>query len=459
MTQIIWNFIKNKDIAYRISLLTAILLFGLVIHFVTINFLQFVVRLPKVMVTIFALRKELVIAALLWLVLFYNLKRHGLSGWLEILKADKFNRYLVCWFAVLVLITLLSSLFNWSVWQYIIAFRYDFLPFIILLLAYQISKIIPSIDIKNYTKHYVFLIRWIIWFGLIRYFVISSLPGALKLLGYDKTVYEGKLGERPPAVYYAALDHGAPRNQFIRERPIFYGFYLVAFWPLFFFLYLRKATKTEMIFYGTLYVLNVFSTFSRSARWVWILETWLIVVLLYGRFALKYLKYLLLPILAWGFLVSSYFYYEIFWPGRNFSNTGHINAFFEAIAILKDHWLFGQWAWSAGPASHQLGIPFNPENQYLQIWIEYGIFGFLAWILYYGYLNISWLIKWGRNKTKNYLQDTNILARNNQRLVLLACNIWLISLSICGLVLHSLADKMVFWPLMLIYGLRLGMKE
>jgi hypothetical protein len=360
---------------------------------------------------------------------------------------------------VLVAITLLSSLFNSSLSHYLIAFRYNFVAFILLLLGYQVAQIISHTDIKHLTTNYAGIIKRIVWFGLIRYFIISTLPGALRLFGYDRHVYEGKLGERPPAVYYAALDHWAPRNQFLRERPIFYGFYLVAFWPLFFLLYLRKAPKTEMLFYGWLYVINVFSTFSRSAWWVRIIETGLIFLLLYGKYTLKYLKYLLLPIIGWWVLVSTYFYYEIFWPGRNFSNTGHINAFFKAIDILKAHWLRGLGAGSAGPASHQLGIGFNPENQYLQIWIEYGIFGFLGRIIAYGYLNISWMIIWGRNKAKTYFQDTNILKRDNQRLVLLSCNIGLLSLSLCGLVLHSLADKMVFWPLMLLYGLWLGIRK
>jgi len=104
-------------------------------------------------------------------------------------------------------------------------------------------------------------------------------------------------------VYYAALDHGAPRNQFLRERPIFYGFYLVAFWPFFFLIYLRRAPRTEQVFYGLLYMLNIFSTFSRSAWLTWIIQTVLLFFLLYGRQALKYLKYLFVPLVGLGALV------------------------------------------------------------------------------------------------------------------------------------------------------------
>lgn len=51
-----------------------------------------------------------------------------------------------------------------------------------------------------------------------------------------------------------------------------------------------------------------------------------------------------------------------------------------ALGKIAEKPRFGQGAASAGPASHHLGKgkEYNPENQFLQIWIEYGIFGFLG---------------------------------------------------------------------------------
>jgi hypothetical protein len=436
-----------------------VLLFGLIIHFIWINFLQFIVGIGKPWISIISLWKEFVIWIMIILVMIYNIKQYWLKGWLNTIKNDKYFRYLCIGFAILVFITACSSLINGSFGKaYIIAFRYNFVPFILLLLWYLIAQIISYSDIKRITNNYASIIKWIIWFALIWYFVISTLPGALRIFWYDRHVFEGKMWEQPPAVYYAALDHGAPRNQFLRERPIYFGFYLVAFRPFFFFIYLRRASKTEQLFYGWLFILAVFTTFSRSARWVWVLETALMFFLLYGRKAMKYLKYIAIPLIWLGFLVGTYFYYEIFWPGRNFSNTGHINAFFDSITILEKDWLWWKGAGSAWPASHQLWMWFNPENQYLQIRIEYGIFGFLVRLLFYWALNLSWMISWWWNKAKSYFQDSDIRHRDMQRLILLSCNIGLISLSLCGLVLHSLADKMVIWPLMLIYGMWLWVK-
>lgn len=452
--------IKNITLVWWLSLASSLLMFGLIFHFIGINFLQFVVGIGKPWISIISLWKEGVIALMMVLIIVGNVKKYGSLRlyWKSIIE-DGYFKWIAWGFVVVILITIVSSLINGSIGNYLLAFRYDLFPYLIFLLGYQIALLVWSNYIKKMTHKYVLFLRWIIGFWLVRFFIIWSLPWFLKLFGYDKTVYEWKIGERPPAVYYAALDHGAPRNQFIWERPIFYGFYLVAFWPLFFFIYLRKAPKTEGIFYGALYVLNVFSTFSRSAWLVWLCITCLMLLLLYGRGAIKYAKYLAIPVVLFGLLVWRYFYYEIFGSGRNFSNTGHINAFFQAVEILKSHRLFGLWAGTAWPASHQLGIGFNTENQYLQMRVEYGIFGFVAWLLYFWYMTISWVILGWRNKLKNYIQNSNVLDRDNHRLVLLSCNLGLLGLAICGLMLHSLADKMVFWPLLLLYGLWLGMKK
>lgn len=446
----------KKYLQYGIS----ILLFGLIIHFIWINFLQFVIGIGKPWITILSLRKEIVIAWLCTWVITYNLKTYGAIGYRKNIQKDRFFYRLLMWFVALFVVTLWSSLVNGSFGKaYIVAARYNFVPFVLLLLWYQLSQIIDSLYIRRITNMYAWIIKWIIWLSLVRYFIISTLPGALRIFWYDRHVFEGRLWEQPPAVYYAALDHGAPRNQFLWERPIYFGFYLVAFRPLFFFLVIRREKKAEQILYSLLFISAVFTTFSRSARWVWIIETVLILLLVYGKQVFKYLKYLIIPVIGFGFLVGTYFYYEIFWPGRNFSNTGHINGFLQSLEILQSHRLWWNWAWSAGPASHQLGIWFNPENQYLQIWIEYGVFWFILRLFYYGFLNISWMIKWGRNSVSNLITKwsfADIRNRDTHKLVLLSCNIWLLSLSICGLVLHSLADRMVIRPLMLLYGLRLA---
>ncbi|USN55712.1 MAG: hypothetical protein H6765_03865 [Candidatus Peribacteria bacterium] len=75
---------------------------------------------------------------------------------------------------------------------------------------------------------------------MIRYLIIAIKPGTLKLLGYDNYVFEGTVGYQPPAAYYTEINQGLTRNQFIFERPVSRGFFLVALWALFFFLFLYR---------------------------------------------------------------------------------------------------------------------------------------------------------------------------------------------------------------------------
>jgi O-antigen ligase len=91
--------------------------------------------------------------------------------------------------------------------------------------------------------------------------------------------------------------------------------------------------------------------------------------------------------------------------GRTFSNLGHIHMLTEGISKVKEHRLRGEGPGSAGPASYQIaqGTAYNPENQYLQIRIEYGVVGFAGWILLYLYLH---RIGYGALKTATQTENT-----------------------------------------------------
>ncbi len=422
--------------------------------------------------TIISLWKELLIG-IIWLYTIYDLV---INWYWRSLFQNKLFKKILYGFITIILVTVVISLINWSVWNYLIAFRYDFFPLWLFVLFYVIwwiqTKKIETIssnkkDIddsvlklpSDITKKYFSFTKILLVFGLWWYFVLMTLPWTLKLFWYDRQTYEWELWEKPPAVYYSAQTHGIARNQFIFERPTFYGFFLITMWPIFYLLYIRRQKFEYTWIWRFLYSANIISTFSRSAWWVWILQTILLLFLSHRKQFWKYVRKLVIPFVLAMWILWYYFYYEIFWSGRQFSNTGHINAFFQSIDILKTNRLFWQWAGTNGPASHQLGIWFNSENQYLQIWIEYGIFGLLIRLSYYIYINISWFIKNWRWSISNYIQDRNIDNRSKQRLILLGSNIWFIWLSMCWLVLHSLADKMSVWPLMILYWLRLWTRQ
>lgn len=104
-----------------------------------------------------------------------------------------------------------------------------------------------------------------------------------------------------------------------------------------------------------------------------------------------------------------------------------------------------------GPASHwDGGLAFNPENQYLQILIEFGIIGFILWMAIYLFLNwvgIRDFLKLWKSKEKQLPQHYQMI---------MAMSVGMIGLSICGLVLHSFTDRMIVYPMMAMFGLILA---
>jgi hypothetical protein len=146
---------------------------------------------------------------------------------------------------------------------------------------------------------------------------------------------------------------------------------------------------------------------------------------------------------------------------RSFSNTWHIE--------LLVHWrnLFIQklwtwwWAWFAWPASFHL-FPewFNPENQFLQIGIEFGLVGMILWIVFWLWL-VSlgpWLwYQTGRHYSlpKNFYRLYNDSKKSDHAYLwlLAAMGCGFIALTISWLVLHSYVDRMIVYPTALLTGL------
>lgn len=155
------------------------------------------------------------------------------------------------------------------------------------------------------------------------------MPNMLKFFGYNQFSYEGDVGIAPPAAYYTQLDTGFVRNQFLFERPISRGFFLVAMWPLFFVLCFKNKPVGQKFLRGSLYGLAIMSTFSRAARGVWIIQT---IILILAQFPKKYRKIALkafLPLLLLFAIVTFFGQKQII--TRDFSNTGHMNEIVEAL--------------------------------------------------------------------------------------------------------------------------------
>jgi hypothetical protein len=278
--------------------------------------------------------------------------------------------------------------------------------------------------------------------------VIWAVPRLLTFVWYDQYSYEWKVGMAPPTTYYTQYNEWYSRNQFLFERPISWWFFLVALWPLFFVLCIKNRGLKNFFGWWGLYAIAVLSTFSRAARIARILQT-IFMLFLQNKQLIKK-----------NAIVTFVWLWVVFWLvtylgkdqiiNRQFSNTGHFTSIKTALEKIKEKPIFGQWAGFAWPASHQLqdAKEYNPENQFLQILLEYWIVWFVGWMFLYGYLIYIWFqaykvsLQWHISKMQKY-----------HSYLVIACSLGLVGLSIEWLVLHSFVDRMIVYPFMALFGL------
>ncbi len=336
----------------------------------------------------------------------------------------------------------------------IMSVRYSMIGFFIFMIFFAITLLFFTNKTFDFVARYGRIIKALLVGSLLWRGVLWLMPNVLHLAGYNQFNYEGDVGIAPPAVYHTQYDHGYIRNQFLFERPISRGFFLIAFWPLFFILYLKKSSTKQKLLRGSLYGLAIMSTFSRAARGVWIIQT---IILILAQFPRKYRKIALkwfIPLILLFAIVTYFGQKEII--SRDFSNTGHLRHIQEGIAHIAERPIRWLGAGTAGPASHQVeGIKnYNPENQYLQIWIEYGFLWFLWRLFLYGYLH--WI---GRRAYKEEKHMTIKTTSNKKHLatIVFVFGLGILWLSIEGMVLHPFVDRMIVYPFVALFAIAYGL--
>lgn len=99
---------------------------------------------------------------------------------------------------------------------------------------------------------------------------------------------------------------------------------------------------------------------------------------------------------------------------------------------------------------------YNPENQYVQIFMEYGLLGLIPWLLCFGWLlweSLRLIFPYLQEIKKGKKADRKQLT---QLLIGIAFGLGLRGLALEGLMLHSFVDRMIVYPFMLLWGLRYG---
>ena len=500
--------ICSKPLNFRISLLCKIFVIWLLLQFFLQTFVTFKLGRDGKFWTLFWMWKEfilLIFVVILLRYIFVNLKWRTKAiknkentdkiTWKLLIKniQSKFVIQFILIFLVTTVILLLLAVWIQHVWikAFILSTKYDLFWFFIFGIWICLALLFFTEKDKDLLELYNKLIIRSLWLGLFWWFIIRLMPNILKYVWYNPQIYEWTVWQNPPAAYYTKIvpfyEGSYVRNSFLFERPISFGFWLIAFFPIFVLWCLRKKNRKDQLFPIIIFWLLIFSTRSRAWIAIRILEVITLFFVLFRKHIKKYFIPLLILSIIWVWWIAYLWRWIMV---REHSNTGHLQLIKAGRNIAKNNLFLWRWAWYSWPASHQLCYTdepvnihakidsihmdnqrcelirkeniknqistygFNPENQYLQILMEYWI----IWILFRLALCIiilrytSKMIWLYRNKKKSPFQELLYYS-------LLWFGIWFVWLCAEWLVLHSLVDRMVIYPFFLLYWITIWLRE
>lgn len=499
-----WSNICSKDLRFRISLLCKIFVIWLLLQFFLQTFVTFKLWRDGKFWTLLRMWKEFILLLFMVIILRYVLanlkwrinaiknKENTENITRKLLLKNVQSKFIIQFILVFIataLVFLFLAVWVQHVWlkAFILSAKYDLFWFFIFWIWVCLSLLFFTEKDKDLLDLYNKLIIRSLRLWLFRRFIIRSMPNALKLFGYNPHIYEWTVWENPPAAYYTLIDKWNVRNQFLFERPTSFWFWLIAFFPIFVLWFLRNKKRKDQIFPVIIFGLLILSTRSRAWIAIWILETIVLFFIVYRKSVKKHFVRLVILSIIW---LTCLAYLSRWIMIREHSNTGHLQLIRAWWDIAKNNLFLWRWAGYSGPASHQLCYTdepvdiyqeinsihldnqrcellrkknvknqistygFNPENQYLQILMEYWI----IWILFRLCLCITILryttkmIYIYRKKSKSPYQELLYFS-------LMWFGIWFIWLCAEWLVLHSLVDRMVIYPFFLLYWITIWLRE
>jgi len=499
-----WSNICSKPLRFRITLLCKIFVIWLLLQFFLQTFVTFQLWRDWKFWTLFRMWKEFILAIFVVTLIRYvlanlstriqaikNKENTDKVTWAILIKniQSKFVIQFILWFIITTIILLLLAVCLQAIWfkAFLLSAKYDLFWFFIFGIWICLALLFFTEEDKNLLQLYNKLILRTLRLWLAWWFMVRLMPTILRHFWYNPLSYEWTVWQRPPVAYYTLIDKWNVRNQFLFERPTSFGFWLIAFFPVFVLWFLRNRKRIDQLFPTIMFWLLVFST--RSRAWIAIraLEVIVLFFILYRKAIKKYFIWLIIVAIIWLWWIA---YLSRWMLIREHSNTWHLQLMKAWRNIAKENIIFWRWAWYSWPASHQLCYTdepvdifqdvesihldnqrcellrktnvknqistygFNPENQYLQILMEYWI----VWILFRLWLcalilrytaKMIWIY---RNKNKSPYQELLYYS-------LLWFGIWFIWLCAEWLVLHSLADRMVIYPFFLLYGITVWLRE
>lgn len=422
------------------------------VQFLIHTFFTYALHLPSSL-SFIRVRKELIIGIVLAYITWNLITERNYRT--SLLSSKWFVR--IAWFVVLsIIISSANSIIIHHQWikAILVSAKYNYTPLLVFLAWYAIIPLLTKSQYDKIVRTFIWTIKFVLIFSLFWYAILHTIPNGLSFLGYAKPALtvEWVAGMRPPSLYLTEFFTWFVRNQWPFWGPLSLGFYLAALRPFFYVLILYKKKWPDVRWWWILYIGMVASTFSRAAWWMFFLSSVILFVLTHRRHTKQIIITGILWVIAIGWYIMSGWTSELFVRKR--SDQGHIKFFLQGLDLVKENRLRGVGAASVGPGAGHINTDvtvFNPENQYMQIWIEYGLFGLITRFMSYFLIfikAISLLRKtWRNKKYKNIPQH---------KLLFWWIGISIITLFIAGIVLHPFVDSSSIYPFMMISGLLWG---
>ena len=428
---------------YGIKLLY-IFFFWMIWQFLAHTIIMYGLKLPTNFEFI-RLRKEVIIW-LLWLWSLYFLWES--KDYREILLKNKNIIMIIISIILSFTISFLNSIIihNQSVITFLVSAKFNYIPLIILSSGLLFSQFINQNQYNKIINYVIMTIKYVLAFSLLRYIIIHTIPNILDWIGFAQPgdSIEWTANTPPPSLYLTEFYSWYVRNQWPFWWPLSLWFYLVVLWPLFFAKVLYKKDISKVWWRRLLYISIVISTYSRAAWWMFFMSSIIIALIIYRKYTKHIIMLWLLAILWIYIYIKSWWQSEMFL--RTWSDKWHLEFFKQWLELVKSNRLRWLWSASVGPWSNHIDWVkdvFNPENQYMQIRLEYGLL-WLIWRLSSYFI----IIKKSLYKLLNlWKSDVNY---DSNDIMFIWISISVIVLWIWWMVLHPFTDSSSMYPFMLL---------
>ncbi len=451
MYNAIINFFKSLTVVSCIKFFFV----GLVCQFMLHTFVTYIIHVPDTGIySIIWMRKELLIIGL-WLRSIYQI--YTTQSWKTYIRTHR-------WLSIITMITIISIVISFiisigihqqSIMTFALSAKFNYFPIIILIVWWLASSLMTEKDRSDTIDYIITIVKYVIIFSVCRYALLHTFPNILDRIGYAQpgVSIERTANTPPPSLWLTNFYDGFVRNQWPFSWPLSLGFYMICLFPLFYVKVLYKQKFSHVRYRRVLYGFTTISTFSRATWIMWIIQLLLIAAIVYRRHIIPIIIGSIIGLwwLVWYSIITDQT--DIFIRKR--SDQWHEKFLNEWITYIKNNRLWWMGAASVWPASYHnddVSIAFNTENQYMQVWVEYGILWFVSWLTIYillGLLSGRWRWSWRRGKS---IIDEDSLIRAWPYIALCA-------LGVGGMALHPLTDSSSMYPFMMLLWLFLHQRS